>query len=1048
MKNNHITNSDKVKEWRSDASLPKGWMLKETFTKIAGKTKKEARSYTYLQAPGGNVFFGRRQALVFIRERSWDPEEVKIMRQGLSEEGWEDHALLPDGWKTKVKPNPGKLKNNKEFLTKDMDIISGCKNAINHISSHMSKDDLDNFQIFTDNLTKDGRITNYEWFEDETLPEGWKSRGNKSGNGHPGGNFFILAPTKEQFTARRMALKFMVDNGHPDKEVEIMRENLSRDGWQDHSLLPSKWKMRISDQKDEDKKLVERRVYFLSENALFFKNFLEVQNHMKELGSYSEEQKDRINKLSLDETRTLRQDFYDWVCDDDLPSGWKKRTSDCKTKRMSFLSPQGESFGTRKSMLKHLVLNQENENIINKLKETLKHEGFNPHHLLPKGWMVKQRKNSKQLALLFLTQNMEELKGSKKAFEFLKKDSNFSQYDIEMFREFEKEQSVLVNANFYEWSEDCSLPRGWKTRCQDGGRVLFLTRNKEVLKSKRRAYVYLIKHNYPLYDIEAMRASLVSEGIGWKESGLLPPGWIYTDKDVGKGRMMHFLDSEGQEFKSMKSVIYTLTNNDKYTLKNNENMKIFIRNNFTKKMSGMKTWEDSNTIPSGWKIRNNNNLRVHKTEEGSSSFTWLLSPNGEEFMTRKVAFQHMVSQRYPAEEIEEMRGHLRHEGWRQDPNLPLNWLFKELSSIQTLFLTAAGEELRSPANALDHLKKNQDHSEKEFDNLKIFVAHIMQKMKSLMQERTKVKASENWRVDENISSRWKTKLGEHSKYKKQLYLAPDGKQFSSRIKTYQHMLHHSFPNEEIEAMKKQVMQFDDWQENEKLPEGWLYRDHLTFDVTGTCQPLSKFWLITDKGKMLRGIKEATVFMVDSDSYDHSDILALKSMCDQLSTDKKELKTDWKDTHSLPKGWTVKSDGVRQSFLSSSGETFPSRRECLSFVTSYGYPSFEIEKIRSSLRLDGWQESPSLPEGWRYKKMGEDCLGGYNTYYLCTKQGELLSNLKEARKHFVDNGKDQEGLDAFFKTKSKKNGQFLLYSWLDGDDTVPVGWKMKPGTKMF
>jgi hypothetical protein len=74
------------------------------------------------------------------------------------------------------------------------------------------------------------------------------------------------------------------------------------------------------------------------------------------------------------------------------------------------------------------------------------------------------------------------------------------------------------------------------------------------------------------------------------------------------------------------------------------------------------TADANTTVPEGWRIRT--------TAKGTVTIT---APDGVSFESRSAALRHMVLSGYSAEEREEMRAHLHHEGWADSPLLPAGW---------------------------------------------------------------------------------------------------------------------------------------------------------------------------------------------------------------------------------------------------------------------------------------------------------------------------------------------------------------------------------------
>merc|ERR1711952_28354 len=73
------------------------------------------------------------------------------------------------------------------------------------------------------------------WREDPTLPAGWKIREVESQ-----GQLVeqILSPEAKIFPTIRLALKHLLETGKLGEEVELMRNKLVAEGWQEEQGLP------------------------------------------------------------------------------------------------------------------------------------------------------------------------------------------------------------------------------------------------------------------------------------------------------------------------------------------------------------------------------------------------------------------------------------------------------------------------------------------------------------------------------------------------------------------------------------------------------------------------------------------------------------------------------------------------------------------------------------------------------------------------------------------------------------------------------------------
>ena len=100
---------------------------------------------------------------------------------------------------------------------------------------------------------------------------------------------------------------------------------------------------------------------------------------------------------------------------------------------------------------------------------------------------------------------------------------------------------------------------------------------------------------------------------------------------------------------------------------------------------------------------------------------------------------------------------------------------------------------------------------------------------------------------------------------------------------------------------------------------------------------------------------------------------------------------------------------------------------------------DIEKMRASLKLDGWLDSGFLPPNWRYKKTGEQTEeNGTFKYYnhkFCADDGRLISNIEDARIVLKNDVVQLEGLDMFWSFESKKKADGNLTCYLARKDEM-------------
>ena len=138
--------------------------------------------------------------------------------------------------------------------------------------------------------------------------------------------------------------------------------------------------------------------------------------------------------------------------------------------------------------------------------------------------------------------------------------------------------------------------------------------------------------------------------------------------------------------------------------------------------------------------------------QGSKYF---ISSDGSQFMTRRLAMKHLISEQYSEEEVDAMREALREDGWRDDPLLPKAWRYKTIAGgskpgmEHIKFLTAAGDVLDGLDRARSLVKDGQEFTEKEAEGLKVFIDILTVRARSVRY---------NWNEnDQTIPEGWKSR---------------------------------------------------------------------------------------------------------------------------------------------------------------------------------------------------------------------------------------------------------------------------------------------------
>ena len=276
----------------------------------------------------------------------------------------------------------------------------------------------------------------------------------------------------------------------------------------------------------------------------------------------------------------------------------------------------------------------------------------------------------------FLSYEVTLFKSYRKAKEYI---CNFmSEEDLARFAAYAEGESKVNRTSSYEWTEDPSLPKGWKSRLYEA-KKFYLAPTGEQFPVRRLALKFMVENYYPVEDLEKTRISLGEEG--WKESPLLPEGWRFRKKEHRSGPnrgSMDFLTKEGVHFKSFKTT-------REYAEANCSQTDVAKLDEFAVEESRKNrltevgyNWEEDESLPEGWKLRH---------IKGPKGKVFYLAPNGDSFPTRQSALRFLIQNDMRQSDIEKMREGLHCENWHSHNLLPKGWKMRSSEKNTKVFLT-------------------------------------------------------------------------------------------------------------------------------------------------------------------------------------------------------------------------------------------------------------------------------------------------------------------------------------------------------------------------
>ena len=988
---------DEKPEWVEDDTVPRGWKRRILPDNVSLKF-----NIPCILSPCGRRFKTRHLALKWLIKDQAYYTDIEEMEQKLVHEGFKTNSLLPQGWKFRCN-NFHKF----QFLNEDCKLFTTLKDATDAVNKNYSLEDSDRFKMFVEITSIEKRMENYSWEESCTVPAGWKVRVAEGKSAKT----FYLSPDGHQFASRCLGLQHMIKTNFKSEDIQaMMNKMVEYEDWDFNEKLPEGWMIRLTSS--------SRNLLFLTREGVVLESFSTALEYLKS-PSYSAEDVEKMEQVMTSIGVERRLDGYNWEEDDDLPPGWKIRYLVGNEKKVFILSPDGTQFVCRRNALKYMVDNGFPEDDVEIMRKDLRKDGWEDDRLLPKGWKYRIYRITGR-DVYFLDEKGQRYHGFKAVKHYFESNPEvFSKKDISNFEIFCEVESVRRKTTNYQWNkEDETIPEGWMSRVVPGAKstMLFLSPDGIQFNTRRVAFQHLVKNGQDEEEIGKMRNCLQHEG--WEFNADLPNLWMYwqaAKSYSGSSRSIKILTDEGQIFESFLTATDFLSSSEKYGKDDVEKIKKFMKEKSAERRQESDLWKSEKILPTGWKSRYINGFKHQRKI--------FLSPEGAQFASERVAFQHMVENNYAPSEIQKMQNCMTKEGWEYNKYLPKGWMIRTITqgTSKNMILSSEGKSFHSYVMAVEYMKSNEKYTSKDIEL-------IQEVINEKLMERTE--NNEDWFEDRNLPQGWKIRITGATR--KQFFLAPDGLQFPSRRAALQHMIQENYGDKEVDQMKTCLILFEGYEANEFLPKGWLV----------TSSRGAKHKIITDDGKTFPSYVSAAEFMKSNKKYTEEDIRLMQKVMDDMGKKRNENNECWVEDKSLPAGWKIRvADGKigKQFYLSPSGVQFPCRRAALQHMIQEKYAAQQIQEMRSSLLLDGWEFNTNLPTNWLYRGSAWN-KGGLQCQILseCGRLFESFHSAVEYLKSSPDhNTRHVKNMQNCLKEKSniRRRSQ---ENWLE-DKYVPAGW---------
>ena len=638
------------------------------------------------------------------------------------------------------------------------------------------------------------------------------------------------------------------------------------------------------------------------------------------------------------------------------------------------MTADGLVFTSKVKALSYMIDNQFSEEDLSKMRASLLYDGWAESNLLPSQWRYRKCKAERNEYNFIspsgeiFTSRRSLIDFFRSSEEFDDEDVQNALVFIEEIK------AVWVNNLQDYQEDDETVPPGWKIKYFLGLKANRETRRRQYILSpsgarfqtRSKALQFMIQSDHSAEHISHMLSQLELEG--WRAHPHLPHNWRIKKNYLASQGSFVFT-SEGLILTVKKAVEHMERHPEKYSLEQAVALEEVSRALAKEKSEEKWKWTvDCDSIPLGWSYRS---VSVKGNPHQREYFQTEL---GLTIRGRVKALQRLVEvegRGLEDEQVRRVRRGLEGVGWEEAESfLPPDWLQKPVLGEPSRFRYLSPDylEFKSLADVYQHMKTNGFTAEvmkkvSERLDLKTKLRH-----KTLTKNPSNW-TSHNWQLAEFLPPQWKfsekkLKYGQ----KRYLYLSPTGFMLKKSVEALLLMMEEGVEQQFLTAMTERL-RFDGWRSHSGLPPGWRYcrnrknfPDSMAESAVVFCSPEPRVMsqaeaveLLGDQhqmsqdqlSQMLAGLEE------DPDDWQRDDCLPgdwrIKEI---ILKDKKLFRVKGPDDQIFDSVMAAFVEMVQQPNL---------------------YSSSVLNKVKMKLREEGFENNDRLPEGWMIIKNRGDNL---------------------------------------------------------------------------
>jgi len=811
----------------------------------------------------------------------------------------------------------------------------------------------------------DGLVKEETEIDDEeylkSLPKNWSARNVKVGFGSVIKQF--LDPSGKRYFSRIDAIRALSKSGDHQEDVVTLRSGLLADGWMTHPFLPVGWYAKPAQSSNSALKfLTDKNEWFVGiRKAVKLLNNseeytgLDLENLHAFFGMFSNLKRESDDSW-IDGDDHLPEGWRYKITHG--PNGDYARV----------LSPNGDAFSSKSKALAYMVKNKYDEEAIKKMIAALVYDGWIESSFLPPQWRYRKCKvgRNEYNFLSPKGEMFPSRKTLVDFFNSSEKYSTEDINNLDALKEEIRAKWAQDNHDWIE--EDPTVPQGWKIRYFESmrkkklrKRCYILSPSGAVFQTRLKALQFMIQNCHPEDQITYMRNQLDKEG--WCSHPSLPENWRIK-KILSGGKGHSFLSSEGTVTSLKGALEHIEKASDKYTAEDSEGL-VFVAKGFTEHLAKLNyEWLENETVPTGWKMRNFGTLgrEYFLTPSGDemvgriNTIQFLLKQGLSATHPDILILSSGLENAGWKEDLDTIP-----RGWMKKQ------VMKSTRAVQQYkYISPDFKEFKSLTSVYHYMRANgfpttDVNIVKQHLDVKSILSNRRVPPKLTMERTYK------WQETNLLPEGWKIAV-KKLKYGEQrnLFLSPSGILLKKAVLAFQVMFEDGIDGKYFPHMYN-LMGKEGWEEDSELPEGWrINLDKKQFPKNLIDEEDVNVIFLTEKSQILSKTK-AIRYLSDGKEFDSKQVDRFLSFLYELENGLERgwkgdstLPEGWRIR--------IVDLGFKKTYhlMTPDQEEFDSIFTAFTYMMSNQdiFDDADIFKIKAKLCEEGFEENDKLPAGWR------------------------------------------------------------------------------------